>query len=308
MREFTKMYKLRIVLGCVLPLSVLCACGESEEPAGPFAETLGDTPYGTPLPVASSDTSILADQKNYRPASYTSSGGVNTSGGTTESSGGAGASADAQTAGRELVTDLLNFMEDGEISYILDLFVADQVSLLRDDDEFLYNSWRAYDELSNELATAAGDSALAQLNGDLRKLALENLVVEPQGTDSATLSPNPLVIFLGPELATPTLTITRTEDGWKIQLPNPLTEDDVEKMREYHLDLLDRIYMIADAVSNGTISTREDVQASLLKVAKGEDPGLSKSDEGKSNDAGNDEGNQEGNPDEGNTEGPGGTP
>ena len=90
-------------------------------------------------------------------------------------------------------------MEDGEVQYVLDILEEDQIGLLSEDDEFLYNTYQAYDDLTRELARAQGDSSVEQLASDLRKLVMDPLKVEAVNADTVTVTPNPLMIIFGPD-------------------------------------------------------------------------------------------------------------
>lgn len=245
----------------------LCSCGKTQEPPPPFAETLGDTPYGAPLAPTQADTGILKDQKTYNPAAFGPGGGPAAAG------GGAGtvAATDAATAGRELLDNLLNDMESGEVDYVLDAFDPAQVEVVRGDEDFLYNTQDAYARLTRSLADALGDSSVEQLNSDLRKLVTDGLKVDPIDAQTVTITPNPLLIVLGPAKTTPAMTVALLDGEWHIRLEAALTTEDLDAMQAYHQKLQDTIYALVDALDSKAITERDAVYAALLTAATGGD-------------------------------------
>lgn len=257
----------RLLLGSGLSLAVLlCSCGKTPEPPARYAQTLGDSVYGAPIDHPRSDVGILEDQTAYKSARMTAAA---TPGG----GGGAGspaiASADVSTAARELVNNLLDDLQSGEIEYVLAAFDQQQVELLRADDEFLYNTQAAYEYLARALGDAYGDSSVEQLNTDLRNLVTGTLSIDPIDANVATVTPNPLAAILGPKAAA-AMTVARQGGEWKIRLENPLTTEDVAEIVQYHTKLQEALYALGDALANEEIDGREAVFAALLRAAQGQ--------------------------------------
>ena len=265
-RAVAKMRRARLILACGACLALMLgSCGKSQEPPGRGAQTLGETSDGAPIAPPYSDSGILQDQLQYRPASFTGGGAP----GSRESAAAAGA--EATHAVRELVVNLLNDLESGEVGYVLDAFDPEQIEPLRADDEFLWNTQEAYAFVTRALAAKFGDLSVEQLNRDLRKLVTEALRIDTVNADTATVTPNPLLIVLGPESVKPAMTVARTAGEWKIRLEAALSADDVARIIQYHKALQEKLYEIGDSLDEGRIEDPQAVYAALLQAGLGQE-------------------------------------
>lgn len=251
--------------GCAVGV-LLSACGKTQEPPPPRSYTLGDAPSGAPVTPPLPDTGILRDQAAYQPASWGEGpAGVARPG---------AATAGTVAAARELVTNLLNDLESGEIDLVLAVFAPEQVETLGGNNEFLFNTQQAYHFLQRTLERQYGASSVEQLNSDLRKLVTEKLKVDPVAADTVTVTPNPLLVLLGPQRTPPAMTLTLKDGAWRIRLESKLEEADVAAVQEYHEKLQKAIYAIADALEAKRIEGREAAYAALVQAGLGLDPGL----------------------------------
>ncbi|MFH1747657.1 MAG: hypothetical protein ABIG44_11495 [Planctomycetota bacterium] len=262
------MRTIRVFSGVGLLLIVLlCSCGKSTEPPEPYTAVLGGSAQGAPMAQPATDTGILADQTAYKSASPTA-GGAGAAAGPGGGPSGV-ATVDVSTAAREMVNNLLNDMQSGEIEFVLGAFNQEHIALLREDDEFLWNTQGAYSYLTRALGDAYGDSSIEQLNTDLRNLVMNSLSIDPIDANTATVTPNPLVALFGLEKAAAALTIGRQGDEWKIQLEQPLSAEDVTAIRAYHGRLKEELYSLGEKLADGSIEGREAVYAAILQVARG---------------------------------------
>lgn len=266
----------RPILWCGLCAGLLlCSCGKTPESPGLHPHALGGTEYGAPIAPARADIGILGDQTTYQPASFTPGGGAGGPAGP-----GAVAGADAATAARQLVNNMLDDLQSGEVAYVLEAISPNQIELVRDDDDFLYNTQQAFGFLTNALDTAYGSSSVEQLHADLRKLITDDLTIEAVSADTVTVTPNPLLVVLGPEKATPALTIAHVGGEWKVRLDAPLTEEDLAAIRQYHEKLQEALYWLGEALENGEIADREEVYTALVQAGQGQEINLAPTGEG----------------------------
>jgi hypothetical protein len=242
---------------------LLAGCGKAEPQAGPYPTILGDTPAGAPLPPPRADLGILADQTTYQPASY--AGGT---GGRGRGSGTA-ATADAATAGKQFVAALLKQYEAGKLDEVIDLFTFEEIEPLASDYDFLVLTWERLDTLLGLLTSAYGTSSAQQLKSDLGKLATDGQRIEAQA-EQVRITPNPLLVILGPQHTPPELVLVRRGEQWKIHLPQPLTAEALAEVLAYHEQVQRALDQLIEALDNKTIAGREAVYAALLKVGQGQ--------------------------------------
>lgn len=273
------MRKTSLILACGVCVGLaLCSCGKTPETPGPFTQTLGGSEYGAPTAKSHSDTGILQDQTLYRSASLTGGAGIAAATpGDLEAVAGAGAS----VAVRELLNNLLDDMESGEVAFVLGIIAEDQLGPLLDDYDFLYSTAELYERLTNVLADTQGDSAAKRMTADLRKLVTGPLKIDAVDENTATVTPNPLWILFGPSQASAALTIVQADGEWMARLDTPLTPDNVDRIRQYHEQLQEALDLLIEAVDNEGIKGRTAVYEALLRIAQGRELGLpSESEDG----------------------------
>jgi len=263
-----------IVSGSLCIAVWLASCGKTQPPPAQPARTLGGTPFGAPLAPAKPDLGILQDQTTYKPASF--------AGGAAGQPAGKAAAPEAVAAARELIQNLLNDLESGEVDLVLEVLDPSQVGPLRNNDDFLFNTQQAYASLTRALAKKSGSSAVEQLNADLRKLVSEKLTIDPVNADTVTATPNPLWLIFGPEKTPAALTLVRKDSKWLVRLDAPLTPADVEAMGQYHTKLREALYALAEGLDRGSVEGREAVHAALLKAGAGQEMSLPAGGEAKS--------------------------
>lgn len=285
MRSREHGFLLCCLLGCALGLGG--GCGKSPAPDGLDNRALGSDPHGAPMTLAPVDTSILGDQSAYTPAADPSTIGSPAKDEGEAPAAGTVAETDAATAARTLVMNLVNDLQSGEIGLVLGAFDQTQIQPLLEKDEFLWATQEAYADLEQALIEKLGDSSVEQLNSDLRQLFLGPLNIDVVSPDSVAVTPNPLRVILSPEHAGgEVMNLARTEEGWRIRLPQPLTAEDVEAISAFHETLKDSIWKIADGLANGQIETREAAYELLLKAGQGEEIYLSTLDTGEGEETG----------------------
>ncbi len=261
------MRRIRAILACGVGVAVLlCSCGKTQEPPGQDALLLGDRPQGAPITAPASDVGILRDQTQYQPASPpTGRKATADTAADTDVAAGSGPAA----AARQAVVNLLNDMESGEVSLILRAFDPAQVEALLPDSDFLYTTYEFYEPVVSTLAEQRGEAERELLSATLRKFVLDSLHVDPVNEEAVTITPNPLLVILGPERTTPTLTVAQTPDGWRIRLANPLTAEDVAGIRAFHERLQDALDLLLEALEAGEVETRSDIVAALVQAVHG---------------------------------------
>lgn len=248
----------------------LAACGKTQEPPAYDVQILAENPTAAPIAPPASDEGILQDPAQYRPAAV-SAGAAAPSADRAKAAAEAPEPQDPAAAVRELISDLLDDMESGEIELVLGAFVPEQIQPLLDDNDFLFDTAEAYDALSEALAEVAGDAASERLAADLRKLVTDALKIEVVDATTVTVTPDPLRVVLGPALAPETLTVKLVEDEWRIHLEKTLTESDVGEIAAFHEKLRDTLYELADRLADKDIKGREEVYTALLAaVAEGD--------------------------------------
>lgn len=255
-------------IGLTLPLAtavaaLLYACGKTQEPPTRDPRVLGGTPEGAPVGLATVDTGILQDQTQYRPASFGGAGPADAG------ASAAAAGADAAAAARELVTNLLNDIESGEVELVLRALEPDQIEPLAADTEFLHRTYELFERLVRGLRQAEGEATAEKLSSGLRRRFAEALKIDPVDADSVTVSPNPLLVVFGPAKTPPVLTVRRHEDRWRVWLEAPLTADDVAAIRAYHEQLQKSLGALIEAMESGTLKESGALVAALVKAALG---------------------------------------
>ena len=177
--------------------------------------------------------------------------------------------ADASAAVAELVTNLLDDMESGEVELVVRAMAEAQIETLLEDYDFLYHTSELYERMTRLLADLDGDAAAEQLSKDLRALAVGNLKIEMVDANTAAVTPNPLLIVLGPGKTPAALTATKDDGDWKVRLDAPLTAEDVAEITQYHEKLQEGLDALIEALDSDEIEGHQAVYRALVQIGQG---------------------------------------
>jgi hypothetical protein len=236
------MWKSCILLSAVLAGgTLLCSCGKSVEPPPRSTLVEGRGPVAAPIAPSEPDEGILQDPTQYQPAAFTPPPSKAKEAGAAAEKN----AADATAAQRKLVLDLLDNLRTGKADLVLEAIDPEQSELLREDSAPLAKTQEAIAALLEKI----GPEATEQSIETFKAMAAESLQFESDGPDAATVTPNPLMVILGPEVSAPAGKLVRTGGKWRFRLEAPLTAEDIAKIAAYHKTLqeaLSRVSLLLD--------------------------------------------------------------
>lgn len=271
----SSMYRVVVLL---MALVLLGGCGENPEPTSSNDRPLGDDPSGAPLRVGGTDTGILEDQGGYQPARYEpvpelevpERGGPSLPAAEEAAAPGGGSDgevssvptgADPAGEAERLARNLLADIESGEVAYVLDAFVAESVAALRENVDPLYDTYERFEAVLDAFEEQVGPDALEELRSGVRSDVAAGWEI---GADEggATLSTRLPTVLFGAQV--PDVLLVRfVDDGWRLDLSEPLSSEDADEIRAFHEILQERLAMIAEDVRGGAIASGADLRDAL---------------------------------------------
>jgi hypothetical protein len=259
---------MRVVLLVGLTLGTgwaLCSCGNSQEDAPRWNQTLGGTKEGAPLSQAVSDPGILQDATTYQPSKVPTKSGAATGAGKGQAA--APGSSDAEGQVRTAVSDLVSAIKDREVELAIKCFNSEHVKALSEQHwEPLFTTLDLVDQIARRLGANKADRLL----GGLRGPGDVQIKVDMLDADHASVTPNVARVLFGSVKASGAMSVVRQPDGWKLQFDAPLTEKDVAAITAFHGKLQNSLDQIIDWLSASKKVNEEQLKAAVGQALQGE--------------------------------------
>ncbi len=243
-----------VSLLALLPALLMASCGETQLPPTRVTLPLGGGASAAPLVLGGADMGILRDQTAYQPAAGGPAGG----GASGTAAGGGAASGDAAAQVAQTVRDFVNVLKDREMEVVWRFFDAAHIAALSEDDRNVVAETMVdkLDFLRRSVESKLDTASAAQALGALTAAAAPTINVID--ADHATATPNLCLALFGPVKATPSMSLARVNNEWKIQFDAPLTADEAKQIVEFHKNFQAGIDKVIEAIE----------QSDTLDVAK----------------------------------------
>ncbi|MBU0639173.1 MAG: hypothetical protein KKB50_09940 [Planctomycetes bacterium] len=265
---------MRLILGGSLCLGLLlfCGCGKTEEPPTRFNRTLGDGAQGAPVLAAATDTGILRDQAGYQPAAYAGSRGA-------AGAGGAAGGGDAATEVRDLIEGALKALLDGDIDTAVAAFNPEHLGTLAEDPSVIYDAFEKFEALCGVIEDKTGENPLTAARDGLGQ-ALNALVIDVLDGENVSVAldmsglaamargllPGVALPGAGAAGEAPSIRVSKQDDNWRIQLPEPLTEEQIRMaavMLEVAGDFFDKF---GEKLETAEVDFNDRMQVQMLAM------------------------------------------
>ncbi len=258
-----------LVLSGGIWIAFIAACGKAPPPPGLPGELLGGELAGLPTGAPPADPGILQDQTTYQPATPPPpTAGSGAARRAASAPAAAQAASDGESPAHELLAALLNDLESGDLELVLDAIDAAQIHALRERMDFLWSSQEAWADVQRAVTRQLGDTAGDQLSATLRKRFLGAVRIEPAAGEFV-VTPNPLLVLLGPARTADPLRVARVDGQWRFQLPGALTGEDVAAAAAYHEVLQAELRRIQQQLGGQEFPTAEAVADALGQAIRG---------------------------------------
>jgi hypothetical protein len=273
----------------------LVGCERTDEAPRRYNTSLGGG--APPVRGALVDRGILADQTAYQPA--VAEGGGGPRGGDESEEKAARGGGDAEAAVRQVVDKLLDAMDQNDFEAILELCNPEQVAALKGNHSALIESGEKARFLEKIISEKFGEEMFAQAKAGASQFLKNLLKIEVIDESNANVVPNLVAAVFGPKAAGAAMTLGKSDDGWRIQLSGPLTEEDVTAIIAFHEALKGALEKLIEQVEAGEQPNLAAIIAAVQQAMGAPSAGDAGEADGekpdeKADDAGEDKGNDNG--------------
>ncbi|NLG43271.1 MAG: hypothetical protein GX547_08500 [Phycisphaerae bacterium] len=253
------MWKAGILLTAILICAtVLTACGDSAEPPPRSAAVKGAPPIAPSPP----DGGILQDQAHYQPATFTPPPSKPKESPAAE--GGAAQDTSEAAAVREFILEVMRDLEAGRIERALSKIEPAPGEAAR---AHIQGTLELITALTQTVTEKLGPGSQEELSEVQQKALADSIQVELTGPDSATVTPNLLILFLGPELATDTAKLVKMGGEWRFLLETPLTGADLDKLAVYHQTTQEQLKQFSEVIQQAGPAELQALRETFMALA-----------------------------------------
>lgn len=236
-----------------LLLSAIVGC---TEPQTPLSGSAGGA-------VGSFNKGALADYSSYTPAAYEPLKAPEI---TIPAATGRAAAIDADVPAdlQEFVTGLWTATAEGDMARLIDALAPQQKTAFSAERAAAISpTFQKLAMLQRSLTAAFGETGPTAIQA-----AQASATITPVNATSATLSPHPYTLVLGPTVAPISITLDKSAEGWHVTLPAVPDDAAFEGIVQYHARVQAALDNVTEGVESGKLNQLA-VQMALAQAFSG---------------------------------------